>query len=368
VLRVGVVGVNGIGQAHLWALRGAETSTLAAVCDVDRARAEKAAADHEVPSYTDARALCASGECDALVIATPPGTHGDLVRHALDAGMHVYCEKPFTPTCDEGYALAQDARDRGRVLVVGLQFRFHLGYAAMREALRELGEVRRVHLTATNWLRAQRYFEASPWRATWRMAGGGVLMSQAVHQLDALIAAVGMPTRVRAHVRNTSHRAEVEDDATAELAWPGGARGTVVASLSEPAGHERFEVYCEQGALTLADGYDVRRARHDPVQQLVDECPDEFPMQAVEWETVEVPRSKNEWFDMVAAAHREFSGAIAEERPSTIGADEGTKSVELANAIYLSSCTGDAVDLPLAPGTYPPVFEELAAGHRLPRL
>jgi predicted dehydrogenase len=366
VLRVGVIGVNGIGQAHLWALRTVETSTLAAVCDVDSARAEKAGADHEVPSFTDAGAMGASGACDAVVVATPPGSHGELVRDALDAGLHVYCEKPFTPTCDEGYALAQYARTCQQVLVVGLQFRFHLGYAAMRTALADLGPLRRVHVTATNWLRAQRYFDASPWRATWRMAGGGVLMNQAVHQLDALIAAAGMPARVRAQVRNTSHRAEVEDDASIELEWPAGARGTLIASLSEPAGHERFELSCERGAVVLADGYDVRIARHDPVRQLIDECPDEFPLQAVEWEHVDVPRAKSEWLDMIAAAHREFAGAIAERRPSAIGGDEGTKSVELANAAYLSWWTGAPVDLPLVPGTYPPVYESLASGHRLP--
>jgi len=367
VLRVGVIGVNGIGQAHLWALRTLETSTLAAVCDVDAERAEKAGADHEVPWFTDAREMHAISACDAVVIATPPGTHGDLVREALDAGLHVYCEKPFTPTCDEGYALAEYARTSGRVLVVGLQFRFHLGYAAMRTTLEELGALRRVHVTATNWLRAQRYFDVSPWRATWRMAGGGVLMSQAVHQLDALIAAAGMPVRVRAQVRNTSHRAEVEDEATLELEWSSGARGTVIASLNEPAGHERFELYCEGGAVMLADGYDIRVARHDPVQQLIDECPDEFPLQAVAWERVEVPRAKTEWFDMLAAAHREFAGAVAEQRPSWIGADEGTRSVELANAVYLASWTGAGVDVPLPPGVYPPVFEEMASAHRLPR-
>ena len=175
-----------------------------------------------------------------------------------------------------------------------------------------------------------------------------------------------MPQRVRAQVRNTSHRAEVEDDATVELEWPAGARGTVIASLSEPAGLERFELSCERGAVVLADGYDVRIARHDPVRQLIDECPDEFPLQAVEWESVDVPRAKSEWLDMIAAAHREFAGAIAERRPSAIGGEEGTKSVELANAAYLSSWTGTAVDLPLAPGAYPPVYESLASGHRLP--
>ena len=368
MVRVGVVGVNGIGQAHLWALRDMPGGTLAAVCDGDPGRAEKAGADHDVAAFTDAAALYASGDVDAVVIATPPGTHGVLVRDALDAGLHVYCEKPVTPTCDEGYALAAYARDRARVLAVGLQFRFHLGYAAMRAALADLGALRRVEVTATNWLRAQRYFAASPWRATWRMAGGGVLMAQAVHQLDALIAAVGMPARVRGHVRNDAHVAEVEGDAIAELEWREGARGTLVASLTEPAGRERFEFHCEQGAVTLVDGYDVRVARHAPVQQLIDECPDEFPLQAVEWQSIDVPRSKNEWFDMMKAAQREFLGAISEQRAATIDGTEGTRSVELANAIYLSSCTGEVVELPLAPGRYPPVFEELAAGRRVPGL
>jgi hypothetical protein len=48
--------------------------------------------------------------------------------------------------------------------------------------------------------------------------------------------------------------------------------------------------------------------------------------------------------------------------------EEGTRAVELANAIYLSSSTGGPVDVPLTPGSYPPVFEELASGRRLPHL
>jgi predicted dehydrogenase len=367
MVRVGVVGVNGIGQAHLWALRDAQQSTLAAVCDVDHARAEKAGADHRVSVFTDPGDLYGSGAVDAVVVATPPGTHGALVRDALDAGLHVYCEKPIAPTSDEGYALAAYARDRQRVFVVGMQFRFHLGYAAMRAARTDLGQLRRVHVTATNWLRTQRYFDASPWRTTWRMAGGGVLMSQAVHQLDALIATVGMPVRVRGQMRKTSHRAEVEDEASAQLEWRDDARGTMVASLNEPAGHERFELYCEGGAVVLTDGYDVRVARHENVQQLIDECPDEFPSQAVDWHPIEVPRSKGEWFDMMKAAQLEFASAITEKRPAMIDGDEGTRSVELANAIYLSSCTDAVVDLPLEPGAYARVYEELLAGRSLLR-
>jgi predicted dehydrogenase len=360
-LRVGVVGINGIGQAHLWALHAVEQSTLAAVCDIDEPRQVQASLDHRIQGFNDASELYASGAVDAVVIATPADTHAELVRGALEAGLHVYCEKPVTPVADDAFALAALADARGLVFQVGFQFRFHKGYAALRDAVAQLGPVRRVHVTATNWFRAQRYFDASPWRATWQMAGGGVLMNQAVHQVDALIATVGMPNRVQAEVRNVMHRAEVEDDAVAQLEWANGARGTLVASLCEPAGGERFEIQCARGAVTLDDGYDVRVAHHEDAQQLVDECPDEFPADAVTWTHIEVPRAKSEWFDMMLDAHREFGAAVAEGRQPLVDGREGARSVALANAIYTSSVSGRAADVPLDEGVYRPVFEDLAS-------
>ncbi len=366
MLRVGVIGVSGMGQAHLWGARTAEGVELAAACDVDDAAAQNAAKSFEIIAFTDANEMYASGAIDAVMIATPPGTHVPLARAALDAGLHVYCEKPIAPTSDEGYALAAYARERARTLQVGFQFRYHKGYAALRDTVAQLGAVRRAHVTATNWFRPQAYFDAGGWRATWRVAGGGVLMTQAIHQVDALIATVGMPARVRGRVDTLMHRAEVEDVAVAELEWDSGATATVVASNNEPAGSERFEIVCERGVATLADGFDVRVARHAGDVQLVESLTDAFPEQGVEWESVEVPRKRSEEFDMIVAAHTEFANAIAAGRDPLVSGEEGTRAVELANAIYLSSSTGRPVDVPLTPGSYPPVFEELASGHRLP--
>jgi predicted dehydrogenase len=368
MLRVGVVGVQGMGQAHLWAARAAEGVELTAACDIDAAGTENAARAFDVAPFTDAHTLFTSGAVDAVVIATPPVTHVALARAALDAGLHVYCEKPIAPTADAGYALAAYARERQRILQIGFQFRFHKGYVALREAVAELGPVRRAHVTATNWFRAQAYFDAGGWRATWRAAGGGVLMTQAIHQVDALIATLGMPAQVDGRVRTAMHRAEVEDDAHAELTWPDGARATLVASNNEPAGFERFEIVCERGTVTLADGFDVRVARHDGDRRLVEVLTAEFPDEAVEWATIDVPRKRSEEFDMVVAAHAEFASAVAQGRDPLVTGETGTRAVELANAIYLSSSTGRPVALPLEPGSYPPVFEELASGRRLPHL
>jgi predicted dehydrogenase len=361
-LRVGVIGVNGIGQAHLWSLLQSDRSRVGAVCDIDPERAEKAAAQHTVPGFTDAEAMFADDSVDAVVVATPAGTHGAIVRDALDAGLHVYCEKPITPTSDEGYALARHAHDAGRTLQVGFQFRFHTGYAAARESVPEIAPLARINLTATNWFRAQAYFASSPWRSSWSMAGGGVLMNQAIHQIDAMIATAGMPARVRAQVRCKRHRVAVEDDAVALLEWSDGATGVLVASLGDPAGYERLEFFGERGAVILEDGYDVRVTAHDDAQHLCDNCPDEFPELTHEWRRLDVARAPSEWLDCLADAHRDFAAAVLDGHAPMVDAEAGTRAVELANAIYLSSFEDRAVELPLERGEYPALYEELVSG------
>ena len=289
-LRVGVIGVNGIGNWHLYSLKQSERSAAGAVCDIDFGRAEQRGPRTAcLPSATRARCTRAVRSTPSLS-RRPPAPTDRSSRDALDAGMHVYCEKPIAPTSDEGYALARHAQEARRTLQVGFQFRFHTGYAAARQHVAELGELARINLTATNWFRAQAYFDKSPWRATWSMAGGGVLMNQAIHQIDALIATAGMPSSVQARVRRTRHRADVEDDAVAMLEWANGATGVLVASLTDPAGRERLEFFGARGALVLEDGYRVRATEHDDAQRISDECPDEFPEITTTWEPIEVAR------------------------------------------------------------------------------
>jgi predicted dehydrogenase len=194
------------------------------------------------------------------------------------------------------------------------------------------------------------------------MAGGGVLMNQAIHQLDALVSVAGLPVRVRGQVRSTRHRAAVEDDAIALLEWESGATGTLVASLADPAGYERIELFGDRGAVRLSDGYEVRITQHDDAQQLSDECPDEYPQLTHEWQTIDIVRAQSEWLDCLVDAHRDFASAVLEARAPMVDGEEGTRAVELANAIYLSSLEQRVVELPLERGEYVPWFEELVAG------
>jgi predicted dehydrogenase len=363
-LRIGVVGVSGIGQGHLFAASMLPEYELAAVCDVVDAARDKAAADFEAAPFADAEHLFVSGAVDTVVIATPPFLHGHLVRAAIRAGLNVYCEKPLVPTAAEGYELGRQASEMGRVVQVGLQHRFQQSYVKARTLVEEraIGEVFRADLLATNWFRPQRYFDASPWRARWQTAGGGALISQAIHQVDAYISMVGLPVTVTARARRARHRVEVEDDLMALLEFESGARGTLVTSTVDPVGFDRITVHGEDASL-VAEGFALRRAAFaGPAQRLSDESEGEFDQVAVAWEELHEPGGPSEWFDLLLDCHRDFVAAIVEGRPARNHPGEASRSLELINAAYLSAVTREPVLLPLAPGAYESVYEQLCSG------
>ena len=72
--------------------------------------------------------------------------------------------------------------------------------------------------------------------------------------------------------------------------------------------------------------------------------------------------SRTEWIDCLTEAHRNFAAAVLDGATPAVDAESGTRSVELANAIYLSSVEDRTVELPLERGAYLPVFEALVDG------
>jgi predicted dehydrogenase len=368
-IRLGVVGVAGIGQAHLFAGSMLPEYELMAACDIVNGAREKAAADFGVTPFADANELFTSGAVDAVAIATPPATHAALVARALDAGLHVYCEKPLMPTAAACREVERLARAADRVVQVGLQFRFQRSARAAYDLIQSgaIGEIFRADLAATNWFRSQQYFATAPWRGTWRMAGGGVLMSQAVHQIDTLVWLADLPSRVTAWARRARHRAEVEDDVVAFLEYPNGARGTLVASTTDPVGVDTVTVHGDRGTLSI-EGFRLRRATFGDgtlgAQQLTDESTEDFDVIPVEWGDVVEPGGKSEWFDMMLDCHRDFVAAIREGRPAANPPAAASRSIELINALYLSALRGEPVTLPIPASEYETVFEALSNGER----
>ncbi len=149
-VRVAFVGVGPQGMANLKALAGQKRVTVAAVCDVDKTRVAKAAADVEklmrpAPgTASDYRSLLDRKDVDAVCVATPDHWHALQTIAACRAGKDVYCEKPLSLTIAEGRRMVAAAREGKRVVQTGSQQRSDDKFRTACELVRS-GAVGKVH-------------------------------------------------------------------------------------------------------------------------------------------------------------------------------------------------------------------------------
>lgn len=366
-LRVGIVGLGNMGALHARSIVEGKVPRmrLTAVCDADTERLEFGPS---VRTFTDSRALIRSGEVDAIVIATPHYSHTTIGIDALEHGLHVMMEKPISVHKADCQRLI--AVHKGRQQVFGAMFnqRTDLFYRRIRELVRngDLGAIRRVNWTITNWFRTEAYYASGGWRATWRGEGGGVLLNQCPHNLDLFWWIFGMPSRVRAFCAfGRYHDIEVEDDVTAYFEFPNGATGVFITSTGEAPGTNRLEIAGERGRLVYEND-EIRFTRNEvEMGEFSRKSTEAFATPPV-WD-VKIP----------AAGHggqhievlRNFGDAILDGAPLLAPAHEGIHSVELANAILLSSLQNKTIDLPIDAMVYERQLKKLiAASKRRKRL
>ncbi len=132
-LRVAVIGVGALGKHHARILASLPGVSLAAVVDINRARAEEIAAAHGTRPLFDAGQL--DGQIDAVTIAVPTELHARIARPFLEAGIPALVEKPIARTVEEADAMIAASAGRGAVLAVGHTERFNPAVLAARRVL-----------------------------------------------------------------------------------------------------------------------------------------------------------------------------------------------------------------------------------------
>ena len=365
-VRLGIIGLGVMGQIHARQVLGGKIPRLrlAAVADSDPARLARCA---ETPGFATDRALIESGLVDAVLIATPHYFHTATGVAALRAGLHVLVEKPISVQRADCERLLAAHTDRRLVFAAMFNQRSDPLYAKLRALVQSgaLGEIRRVQWTATNWFRPHAYYAQSAWRATWAGEGGGVLLNQCPHNLDLFSWIFGQPKRVRGFCAfGRYHPIEVEDDVTAFFELPGGATATFVASTGEAPGTNRLEVMADHGRVVAEGG--VLRFTRNRVPAATFSRTTKRPFAAPP--TDERVYTFKDAGGQHVAVLRNFRDAILRGAPLLAPAAEGIRSVELANAILLSSWTDRAIDLPLDSRRYARWLKrKIAASPRTPR-
>ena len=348
-VRLGVIGIGNMGSEHCRLILGGNCpeTELTAVADLRPER--RAWAEKTLPAgvrvFGDGRELIAAGVCDAVLVAVPHYGHEPMASAALEAGLHVLCEKPAAVRADEAEKMIRAAEKAGKTLAFMFNQRTDCMYRAMKELLESggMGAVKRVNWIITDWYRTQRYYDSGSWRATWAGEGGGVLLNQCPHQLDLLIWLCGMPCAVTAScLEGKWHRIEVEDDVTAFLEFPGGATGVFIASTGDLPGTNRLEIDCECGKLVCEDGKARVWRLEGNEREICFGSDDPWYREEPESSELETDGKNPQHAGVINA----FAAHLLRGEELIAEAEDGLRALELSNAIHLSGWTGKRMAVP----------------------
>jgi predicted dehydrogenase len=215
----------------------------------------------------------------------------------------------------------------------------------------ELGEIRRINWIVTDWFRTDSYYASGGWRATWAGEGGGVLLNQCPHNLDLLQWITGMmPNQVRAFCNfGKRHEIEVEDEVTAYLEYPNGATGVFITTTGEAPGTNRLEIVGERGKLIFEGQENLKFVRNEvPMGEFCRTAAGGFDKPETWNVEIHADRSGPQHQGIT----QNFVDAILDGTPLIARAEEGIRSVEIANAMLLSTFLDRTVTLPIDGALY----------------
>lgn len=235
IFRVGIAGCGAISRNHLEAFSALDNVRIVGVCDVDPDRASATAASWGVPHAVTSVDELLALDLDIVSVCTPHPTHEEVVLQAAAAGVNVLCEKPIATRLDSAERMVAACNEAGVQLGVLFQRRFWPASQKIRAAIDD-GTLGKAIMAQCSVMlhRAPDYYNRDAWRGTWENDGGGVLMSQAVHQIDLLQWYLGDVAEVYGKVNTYRHGnyIEVEDSATAVITFTSGAMATLQASTA----------------------------------------------------------------------------------------------------------------------------------------
>lgn len=352
-----LIGCGKVGETHALALKALPQSNFLAVCDVDRARAEKFAARFGVQAYTDPAEMLSRKDVQMVSIATPHPLHSAYTVTAAEHGVHALVEKPFAPNLREVDIALAAAKKAGTQVGVVSQRRFYPATQRVWQAIQEerIGKPIMAVLTVLGW-RSADYYKMDPWRGKWDSEGGGVMINQTPHQLDILQWLMGPIDEIYGYWDNFNHPfIEVEDTAFAVLRFKNGAVATIMVSNSvDPGLYGRVHVFGSNGASigVQTDGGNVfisgvTKNPEPPINDLWNIRGEEHLL--AKWQ--EEDRALGARVNVMDYFHERqiedfLNAVIAGREPSVTGA-QGRVSVEILTAIYRSQRDHKPVRFPV---------------------
>jgi len=349
-VRFGIVGL-GMGRSRAQFAKDTPGASLTAVCDIWDERGRSAEEELGVPWIQDYDEMLERDDIDCIGVFTPSGMHADLAKRAIEAGKHTFVTKPMDIRLAPCDAVIEAADEAGLVLAVDFDSRYVASNHRIRDAL-QAGAIGKVILgdVRMKWFRGQGYYDSGMpegWRSRLETEGGS-LANQAVHYLDLLQWWLGPVASVYGTKGTFTHNIETEDATVSILQFRSGVMATFLTTTCNfPDMGTAIEITGTTGTLAWKD---QQLVLFEAAELSGDLGSDEAGY--VRPEFAGVPESVQlnlEDFatpaDLPANIIEDMVGAIRDGKPAQCDGYEGRKTVEIIEAVYKSSDTGQPVKI-----------------------
>ncbi|MBR6633019.1 MAG: Gfo/Idh/MocA family oxidoreductase [Clostridia bacterium] len=254
-IRVGIIGCGAIFPMHSVSITQCQDAELVAVCDVIEERAQKKANQLGCAYYTDYKEMVEKERLDSVHVCLPHYLHAPVSIWCMEKGLHVLTEKPMATNDEDAVAMMETAKRCGVKLACIFQNRFNHGNRLLKEAL-DSGRLGRIYgaKCSVTWHRDKAYYENGEWRSSLEEGGGGVIINQAIHTIDAMRYLMNSDAvRVDATVtRRGGLDIEVEDTAEGVIEFENGVLANFHAiNYYSTDSTISVEFDCEKGVATL---------------------------------------------------------------------------------------------------------------------
>lgn len=265
-VRFGIVGCGSASIPVCEAITASPLTELTAVYDVNHGLADDIGQRFHVPIMETLEELLTNQMVDAVYVAVPHYLLAPLTQQVLEAGKHALTEKPLAISLEEVDPLIELAAERRLALGVFYEMRYAPAHAVAREMIQSgaIGRVIGVQIQTlidkplSYWQLGYSGRSTNPWRSIKVQAGGGVVLMNTSHLLDALFYITDLAvTSVSAEIGTLVANVEVEDTASAILRFSNGAMGTLIAGahISGAQNDECCFIYGTEGQIRLPDPY-----------------------------------------------------------------------------------------------------------------
>jgi myo-inositol 2-dehydrogenase/D-chiro-inositol 1-dehydrogenase len=318
-IKIGIIGAGYIAGVHAGLLARDERVKVSSVHDVVAERAQQLARAHDAAVASSLEEVIERS--DAVFIATPNTRHVPLALAAVEAGKHVFCEKPLATTITDAGTVFQKAQQSKGVFQVGHNRRFAPVYATLKQLLSETHRPHSAHVKMNRGELLKPVWTGDP------EVTGGFLYETPIHMFDMMRFLFGEVESL--HAMGSTHEYNEVDDFSVLLKFANGMHATLAtaADASWLFPFERVEVFCHHATLVTRE-----------METLV--CSSNLEGHFSEQSMQQLPREEKWGY---AQEDRAFVDSIVNGTPPLVTAYDGLMSVEIANAVYDSVRSGGPV-------------------------